>query len=162
MEERKGLIRWIRDHKKQLIAVGISIGALLAAIWAIKHRGQLKALWDELKALTHAPTKGIPAKPPELTKEVAKTISEKAETVTQVVEAAVETSIENIVEVPPIPIEEVPEVISRNPFMVTGHPRTLHAGCHPSPAKIAEAKAMGITLLENQTWVDPYLKGGAA
>ena len=37
MEDRKSLIRWIKDHKKQLIIAGISIGTLILIILGIKN-----------------------------------------------------------------------------------------------------------------------------
>lgn len=151
MEERKGLFRWIREHKKQLIAAGVSILALLAAIWAIKHRSQIKGLWDELKALIHSPAQELADKLPELTKEIAISVPADAETVVEIA-----------LEVPSSPIPEASEAISRSQLAISEHLRNLHEGWHPSPAKIAEAQAKGIVLLENQTLVDAYLKGGVA
>ncbi len=49
MEDRKSLIRWIKDHKKQMIIAGISIGTLILIILGIKNRAAIKAVWDSLK-----------------------------------------------------------------------------------------------------------------
>lgn len=151
LEERKGLFRWIREHKKQLITAGVSIATLLAAIWAIKHRSQLKALWDELKALIQAPAQELAHKLPELTKKTA-----------IVVPADAEAIVEIALEVPPSPIPDASEVISRSELVIQEHLRTLPEGWHPSPEKVAEAQTKGITLLENQTLVDTYRKGVVA
>ena len=56
MEDRKSLIRWIKDHKKQLIIAGISIGTLILIILGIKNRAAIKAVWDSLKGVVKHPT----------------------------------------------------------------------------------------------------------
>lgn len=166
MEERKGLFRWIREHKKQLIAVGVSIMALLTTIWGIKHRSELKALWDDLKALVNAPTEGNPNNIPENTKAVTKSIPTEAKVATQGVEIKSETFLETAVETIADdnfdPIGELPEAITLKTFSVQEHLRNLPEGWHPSTEKIEEALAKGITLLDNQTLVDTYRKGVVA
>ena len=56
MEDRKSLIRWIKDHKKQMIIAGISIGTLILIILGIKNRAAIKAVWDSLKGVVKHPT----------------------------------------------------------------------------------------------------------
>ncbi len=166
MEERRSLFRWIKEHKKQLIAVGVSIVALLATIWGIKHRSQLKELWEELKALILAPEKRIPDNIPELTKEVTEPISVEAEVETCVAETSPEATVdaipETISDVAPDPIEGLSEEIAIRMSLVHEHLRNLHEGRHPSAEKIEEALSKGIILRENQTLVDEYLKGVVA
>lgn len=45
------------------------------------------------------------------------------------------------------------------PFDVCAHVRNLPEGWHASPEKLAEAAALHIILLPNQTLVDAYVKG---
>ena len=51
-----------------------------------------------------------------------------------------------------------PYTCPQEPFPVSQHIRTLSDGKHHSAAKAAEAAALGITLLPNQTLVNPYTK----
>lgn len=44
------------------------------------------------------------------------------------------------------------------PYLIHQHPRRLPEGRHPSPAKLAEAAALGLELESNQTLVDAYYK----
>ena len=137
MEDRKGLIRWIKEHKKALIAAGIGIGALILLILGIKNQATIKALWDSLRGVVKTPT------------------TKAVETVTQVVK-----------EIPPEPIPDVVTAIASNsetlPFEVSRHIRNLPSGWHASPEKIAEALKNNIILMDGQTWVDSYMKGVAA
>ena len=129
MEDRKSLIRWIKDHKKQMIIAGISIGTLILIILGIKNRAAIKAVWDSLKGVVKHPT--------------AKAAEEVAKVVTEIVTAVVSNS----------------ETL---PFEVSRHIRNLPDGWHASPEKVAEALKNNIILMDGQTWVDSYVKGGVA
>lgn len=48
-EENKSLVKWIKEHKKALIAAGISISVLLAIVFGIKHKDTISALWNQLQ-----------------------------------------------------------------------------------------------------------------
>ena len=137
MEDRKSLIRWIKKHKKMLIAAGISIGVLILVVLGIKNKAALKALWDSLKGATNHPTAKAAEK-------VAKVVSE----------------------IPPEPIQEAVSAIASNsetlPFEVSRHIRNLPVGWHASPEKVAEALKNNIILMDGQTWVDSYMKGVVA
>lgn len=137
MKERKGLIRWIKEHKKELIIAGICIGTLILIILGIKNRDTIEALWDSLRKVVKHPT--------------AKT----AEAVTKVT-----------VEIPQEPIMEAVTAVMSNsdtiPFEVRRHIRNLPKGCHASPKKIADALKNNIILMDGQTWVDSYIKGAVA
>ena len=137
MEERRNLIHWIKKHRKQLIIAGISIGALILLIIGINNKDTIQAVWNSLiEALKH-PT------------------SETTEDVSQVITKA-----------SPIPVPEmshdVTYITKVVPFEVSSHIRNLPEGFHASPEKIAEALALNITLIEGQTLVDSYMKGGVA
>lgn len=137
MEDRKSLIRWIKDHKKQLIVAGISIGALILIILGIKNRAAIKAVWDSLKGVVKHPT------------------TKAAEEVTKVV-----------TEIPSAPASEIVTAVASNsetlPFEVSRHIRNLPDAWHASPEKVAEALKNNIILMDGQTWVDSYMKGGVA
>ena len=137
MEDRKSLIRWIKGHKKQLIIAGISIGTLILIIRGIRNRAAIKAVWDSLKGVVKHPT--------------AKAAEEVAKVVT---------------DIPPAPASEIVTAVVSNsetlPFEVSRHIRNLPDGWHASPEKVAEALKNSIILMDGQTWVDSYVKGGVA
>ena len=137
MEERKGLIRWIKEHKKELVIAGISVATLILIVLGIKNRESLKALWDSLRKVTKEPTVKI-----------------------------VEPVIKAATEIPQDSAQEVIAVMTSNsdtlPFEVSRHIRNLPEGWHASPEKIAEALRNNIILMDGQTWVDSYMKGGVA
>lgn len=43
-----GFVAWIKDHKKQLILVGVSIPTIIAVVLGLKNKDALKALWENL------------------------------------------------------------------------------------------------------------------
>lgn len=137
MKERKGFIRWIKEHKKELIIAGIGIGTLVTIILGIKDRETIIALWDSLR-------------------KVMNNSSEKV----------AETATKATVEVHQEPVNEVLSTVTSNvntlPFEVSQHIRNLPDGWHASAEKIADALKNNIILLEGQTWVDDYMKRGAA
>ena len=137
MEDRIALIRWIKKYKKQLIIGGIGIGTLILTILGIKNRAEIKAVWDWLKGVVKHPT------------------AKSAEGVAKVVS---ETS--------PVPASEIVTAVASNsetnPFKVSRHIRNLPGGWHASPEKVTEALKNNIILMDGQTWVDSYMKGGVA
>ena len=48
-EDKKGLLGWIKSHKKQLIITGISIPTVIMIVLSLKNRDTIKELWTELK-----------------------------------------------------------------------------------------------------------------
>lgn len=48
-EDKKGIVAWIKAHKKQLILAGISVTALIAAVVGVKNKAAIKELMDSLK-----------------------------------------------------------------------------------------------------------------
>ncbi len=135
MEEKKvGFIAWVKAHKKQLLLAGISVTAIIGVIIGLKNKDAIMDLWDSLeKSLTK-----VPEKLPEPL---------------------------NVAQVTPPALEEVipvrPYTSPQEAFDVSQHIRTLSGGRHHSAEKAAEAAAMGITLLPNQTLVDSYTKCAA-
>lgn len=137
MNERKDLIQWIKGHKKQLIIAGISIGTLIMIILGIKNRVAIKAVWDSLKEVVKHPTV-----------------------------KATEEVVKDVAEIPSAQVSGTVAVVVSNsetlPFEVSRHIRNLPNGWNASPEKIAEAMENNIILMDGQTWVDSYMKGGAA
>lgn len=136
MEERNELIEWIKENKKELVAAGVCIGALLLIVLDIKSKVAVTAILDLLnKVLKRPPVKA-------------------AETVVKV------TS-----EVPREPLCETVVLMTSDsgtlPFWVRRHLRNLPNGKHASPEKIAAALKESIILMDGQTWVESYMKGGA-
>lgn len=49
IEDKKGIMDWIKAHKKQLILIGISIPTLIAIVLGLKNKDAMMELWDNLK-----------------------------------------------------------------------------------------------------------------
>lgn len=137
MEERKSLICWIKEHKKELVVAGISTGTMILIVLGIKNRETIKAVWGSLKEA------------------VKQSAAEVTETVTKVT-----------AEIPSEHIQETVTAMASNseslPFEVSRHIRNLPNGWHASPEKIAEALKNNIRLIDGQTWVDSYVKGSVS
>lgn len=135
MNEHKGFIAWIKEYRKELAIAGISIGTLILIVFGIKNREMVKVVWDSLRKAVKQPT------------------VKAAEAVTKVT-----------VEIPLDPIQEVITAVASNsetlPFEVSRHIRNLPEGWHASPEKIAEALKNNIILVDGQTWVESYMRGG--
>lgn len=130
-EKKKGFIAWVKAHRKQLIFTGISVTAILVVIIGFKNKEDILDLWNSLEdSITKVP------------KKLPETMSV----------AQVTTPV----------LEEVISVRSyaspQEAFDVSQHIRNLSGGRHHSAEKAAEAAALGIPLLPNQTIVDTYTK----
>ena len=135
MEEKKDSFKaWVIAHKKQLILAGISITVVLGIILGIKNKDALEELWTAMKLKI----RNVP----------------KTELI---VEPISQTS------TPQLQIVTAPHTYTRpqEPVNVGLHIRTLSGGRTHSAEKTAEALALGIDLLPNQTLVDPYTKYAA-
>ena len=132
-ETQKGLLVWVKAHKAQLILAGVSITTIIGVILGLKNKDALAELWATLsKSITKAP--------------VETAVAACAATATPVLEAMASTRSYT----PPT-----------EAFDVSRHIRTMAEGWHHSAEKAAEAAALGIELLPNQTLVGPYTKGAA-
>ena len=136
MKEQKGLIRWIKKHKNELAIVGISITTLITLVLGIKNKEMIRSLWNSLQVNINQPSVIVPKKMPDAAMQI------KSESI-QI---------------------DVPAVAKANslPYEVSQHIRNLHAGQHASPGKIASAMEKDIILMDGQTWVKSYMKGGVA
>lgn len=139
MEDRRDLIQWIKEHKKQLIFAGIGVGTLILIVLGLKNQEEIKSVWKSLEEVAKRPA--------------AKAVKETAKVM---VEATPER-------VPDIPSAVVTVTAQETiPFEVSRHIRNLPDGWHASPEKVAEALKNNIILGEGQTWVDSYMKGCTA
>lgn len=59
MKEKKTIIRWVKEHKKELIIAGVGIAAVIAAVLIIRNRVALKAYWHALSALLKKTTPAV-------------------------------------------------------------------------------------------------------
>lgn len=133
-ENQKGFIAQVKAHKKQLLIAGVSVTAIIGIILGLKNKDAIKELWDALEnSLSKTPDK----------------VSEPI-TIAQTAQPLLE-------EVMPVRLYTSPQ----EPFDVSQHIRNLSGGRHHSAEKAAEAAALGITLLPNQTLVDTYTKCAA-
>lgn len=128
---------WVKDHKKQLIAAGISITVLVGIILGMKNKDTLSELWKSLhRAVEENPT-------PTIKKSV------------QAISTAPNREL-----LPPTNIIDFPVVKpERTPFDVSSHLRNLPEGMSASSEKIRTALEHGFELHPGQTWVESYTKG---
>ena len=47
-ESKKGLLTWIKAHKKEPILIGVSIPTIIAVVLGLKNKDAIKALWSQL------------------------------------------------------------------------------------------------------------------
>lgn len=135
MEKNKeGFIAWVKAHKEQLLIAGISATAIILIIIGLKNKENIKELWKTIENKI--------SKAPEIMPE-SSTIAQTT---------------------PPVIGETIPVRKYTSPqgaFDVSQHIRNLSGGRHHSVEKAAEAEALGIELLPNQTLVDTYTKCAA-
>ena len=135
MSENNKFVSWVKAHKTESIIAGVSVTAIIGMILlASRTRDAIKELWDALE------------------NSLSKTPDKIYEPVT-----IVQTAQPVLEEVTPVRLYTSPQ----KPFDVSQHIRNLSGGRHHSNEKAAEAAALGITLLPNQTLVDTYTKCAA-
>ena len=128
-----------------MLIAGISITAIIAAVWGYQNRESIIALWDTLKkTLQKSPINKLPV------------ISTEPK-----VDAINPTAV-NAVEIVVEPVAKVVRSLPQNPFEVTDHIRNLPEGWCASAGKIATAAEHGYELLSGQTWVERYVKNEIA
>lgn len=131
-EQKSKFIKWVKEHKKELILAGVSLTAI---ILAIRNRDSITMLWEYLKKSIEKPQTKIPPNS--------------------------YSDMEKITVFPTTPIVSIPEVhleTTKIPVNVCEHIRNLPDGYHPSPEKIAEALKQNIFLKPNQTLVKSHVR----
>lgn len=129
-EKRRGVLKWIKEHKKQLLAGGICLATLCLVIFTIKSVDDLNKLLENMKKAVKGNHIGITSAP------IKDSISENVTTSIKITRSA-----------------------PKEMFTVHGFPRKLPYGQHASLEKKREAALNGIILLPNQTYVADYTKG---
>lgn len=133
---------WVKNHKKELIAIGISIPSIIAVILICRNTDSIIEYWNTLK---NSVFKGPINKT--LTLNAASQINDLSPNIVEAVEG--------------LPVHSInfSTDITKRSFEVSPHVRNLHNGWHASAEKIASSAEHGYDLLPGQTWVEKYLKG---
>ena len=130
-EQKSKFIKWVKEHKRELIIAGVSLTAI---ILTIRNRDSITMLWEYLKKSIEKPQTKIPPNS--------------------------YGDMEKITVFPTVPMVLIPEAHLETtiPVNVCEHIRNLPNGHHPSPEKVAEAIELDIILKPNQTWVKSYIR----
>ena len=128
-------ITWVKKHKKDILIAGGAIIAIGAGYVVYKN-------WDSINALFKSnKPEPIVINNPQVSVEIAMPVVDV---------------------LPEIPKEMANKILNGGEaFSVCEHIRNLPKGCNASVEKIALASEHGITLDQNQTWVENYLKNCA-
>lgn len=131
-ENKKGILVWIKLHRKELFLAGISITTIVGIILGIKNEEVLVELWELLaESIRKIPKANITS-------------------------ASTEQS--SVLALEPTVFVRKKYSPLKEGFDVKGHIRTMEAGRYHSPEKAIEAAKLGIELLPNQTLVSSYKK----
>ncbi len=133
-EEKSEFLAWVKSHKMQLILMGISVSFVVGTILFLKNEKTLTELKSALEEGIKMAPNNFPTNVPTI----------------QSSESAL-----NAVTI------KRPYTPPQEKFSVSRHIRTMSPGRHHSLEKEAEAVALGIDLLPNQTLVRPYTKCAA-
>lgn len=130
MKQRiKDFGQWVKEHKWQLLAAGISITAVIVAIINAQKKEEIYSVLSELNEATQ---KAPPEDAANDNANVGRSMA--SEPVLEVYDSEVRTITQQI----PLFIRELPD------------------GWHHSPEKAEEANGLGITLAPGQTIVDSH------
>lgn len=138
MEKHRKIVCWIKSHKKTLAIAGISTATLILLVMAIENRGTLSAMGSSLRNTISHPAPNLSVTIPNATTATPADLAVQISTTS------------------------IPSDSARFPFEVRRHIRNLPVGYHASPEKINSALLEDIALMEGQTWVKSYVKGGVA
>lgn len=130
-ENTHSFCAWVKEHKVQLLLVGISITVIAMVCFRVKDQEVIDILWKKLKERISAKRGIMP-------------------------EGDLLPEVSNV----PIELDSVQSAYTRPclPFEVHQHIRNLPEGRHHSMEKAMEAANLGIPLHPDQTIVDSYTK----
>lgn len=131
-DNKTDFMQWVKDHRKQLAVAGISVAAIIGVVVCLRNRREVANLWSSL------------------IERVKNESRHNAIIRSNVTETELEVT-------RPTRIYTRPQ----EPVEVSQHIRVLATGKHHSAEKEMEARAMGIYLKPNETWVAPYTKYAA-
>lgn len=130
--QNQGFKTWWQKNWKRVVAGVVVVGG---TILVIKNWDKIVVVTEKLAAMLKPEAKlPTPVAVPNVVEEI---------------------DVAPVVELPKGAVRKSPDA----PFAVIAHIRTLPEGWYASPEKIAEAMALQIELLPNQTLVDAYTKG---
>lgn len=141
-EEKKGFIKWVKAHKKELIIAGLSSAAIIGIIIGIRNKNSIILLWKSLQnRIGEDPVK-------------ASTSS------CAVVEKITQESLPIVESVSATGNRQFPtNCITQDSYKVSDHIRNLPDGWNALDKKITTAAEYGYNLKPGQTWVETYTKG---
>ena len=133
MDEKKNeFMEWVKSHRKHLAVAGISVVAITGIVIGLRNRKEVVDLWSSLmESIKNEPKQNTITLP--------------------------DTDVTQFEVTRPTRIYTPPQ----KPVVVPQHIRTLSDGKHHSVEKEIEARAMGISLKPNETWVNSYTKYAA-
>lgn len=131
-KEKKTLVDWVKEHKKELFIAGVNITVIIAVVIGIKNHNAIEDVWASLKKMLEKKQDVIP--------------------VTNTVSPADVAPLNDIVEIGIVKA-------NRTPHDVSQHLRNLSEGRKASAEKIATATEYGYDLHPGQTWVKAYRTG---
>lgn len=131
-ENKTDFMEWVKAHRKHLAVAGISVATIMGIVIGLRNRREVVNLWSSLmESIKNEPRQNSITLPDSTTTKLEATRPTRIYTHPQ------------------------------KPVEVTQHIRTLPIGKHHSVEKEIEARAMGISLKPNETWVDSYTKYAA-
>ncbi len=133
--EKKSFTDWLREHKTELIAAGLTVTAIIALFLGIKNHQAFEGVWESLKRLLEGSSQSVP--------DIKVASAPEMSSVSDIVEVSLKTS-------------------ERIPHNVSEHIRNLPDGWYASAEKIATASEHGHSLRPGQTWVESYRTGRLA
>ena len=140
-EQEKHTIRhWIKNHKKQLIGVGISITAAIGVTLLLKKNSELFMLSEEISDSLPEQAAIFPD-PVERDNILQENLARPL----------YQTSPDNVIDFSSVQTERIPYEVG--PFI-----RQLHEGCHASAEKIKTAVEYGYNLNPGETWVNGHTR----
>ena len=138
---KESVKKWSKDHRKQIVVAGITTVSLIGLFIGLKDRNVIEGVRKSILVCNS-----------KLNSDMAMT-GNLRNTDYEECYKCLSTSIAGYSD---------NGAASKTLHEVTGHVRNLHEGWCPSQEKIDLAKTLGIELLENQTFVQPYTKGKKA
>lgn len=157
-EQKRKFIAWIKNHKKELICAGISIGLVIGVIAGIKNRNALMEFWDDMQVSIGYKKISSPVRKNKPKENLSHLECEGSAPNDSVKEEEAETVDEETMNLKELLDDFEQQEEEKTPFNVSNHVRNLHEGWHASAEKLAEAEERNIILLPGQTLVDGYLK----
>lgn len=138
---KESVKEWSKKHRKHIVVAGIATASLAGLLVGLSHRN---AIQDTIM-------------------KVASKCDHKCFTDGGATDSILNSACDISVDAEKILASNVhSEDSCQNTFGVMEHIRNLPAGWHASQEKINKANELGIELMDNQTFVDAYMKGTKA